>query len=110
MGPENCHLNARVYTAIKKSSLITSKNVLINVFPGDAVYGNLTRGGYNIAAITDNNASALSQFPDAPVVGTAREVAEVSDVIITSLPKPPNVRDAFEGKDGILAGNKKNGL
>ena len=67
------------------------------------MFGNLTRCGYQISAITDSTASVCGRF-DAPEVGTAREVAEVSDVIITSLPKPPNVKAAFEGKDGILAG------
>ena len=38
---------------------------------------------------------------------TAREVAELSDVVVSGLPKPPHVKAAFEGPDGILAGVKK---
>jgi len=33
-----------------------------------------------------------------------REVAECSDVVITGLPKPPHVKQMFEGDDGLLAG------
>jgi 3-hydroxyisobutyrate dehydrogenase-like beta-hydroxyacid dehydrogenase len=39
---------------------------------------------------------------------SAREAAETSDVVITSLPRPEHVTAAFAGEDGILAGTNSN--
>ena len=41
------------------------------------------------------------------ILGSAREVAAESDVVVTGLPKPPDVRRVFEGADGLLAGMDK---
>lgn len=41
---------------------------------------------------------------------TSREVAENSDIVVTGLPKPPDVKDCFEGPDGLLAGLSKNSV
>ena len=38
------------------------------------------------------------------ILRSAREVAAESDVVVTGLPKPPDVRRVFEGADGLLAG------
>ena len=35
---------------------------------------------------------------------TPRKVTESSDIIITALPRPINVKEASEGNDGILKG------
>jgi 3-hydroxyisobutyrate dehydrogenase len=41
---------------------------------------------------------------------SSKEVAEVSDTIITMLPSSPNVREAILGKDGVIAGIKKGSI
>ena len=73
---------------------------------GDAVFHNLNRNGFKVTAIMDVDNSICSKY-DTVVKNTAREVAEASDVVITGLPKPPNVIAAFEGNDGLLAGFKE---
>jgi len=72
---------------------------------GTAVTNNLMRKGYNVTAITDIKPELCSGFPEnIKVVNTAREVASNSDVIVSGLPKPPHVKEMFDGKDGLLAG------
>ena len=55
----------------------------------------------------DVNTGITGKYKNTEVKKTAREVAEATDVVITGLPKPPNVKDAFNGPDGMLAGMKK---
>ena len=38
------------------------------------------------------------------ILRSAREVAAECDVVVTGLPKPPDVRRVFEGAEGLLAG------
>lgn len=38
------------------------------------------------------------------VASSPREVVEECDVIVSALPKPVHIKEAFEGDDGILAG------
>jgi 3-hydroxyisobutyrate dehydrogenase len=72
---------------------------------GEAVLKNFLREGINVCAISDIDQSRCAGYPSSiKVAKTNREVAEMSDVIVSSLPKPPHVRQAFEGSDGILAG------
>lgn len=51
---------------------------------GNAVCHNLLRNGYQVAAITDIKAEKCQGFPSSIAVkGSAREVAEVSDIVVS---------------------------
>ena len=53
---------------------------------GTAVANNLLRKGFLVSAITDIKPELCQGFPDSvKVVDTAKEVAELSDVIVTGL-------------------------
>ena len=38
------------------------------------------------------------------MASSPREVIEECDIIVSALPKPVHIKEAFEGDDGILAG------
>lgn len=72
---------------------------------GQAVGHNLARSGFKVVAAYDVDKAMLASMPKEMVrVSTPREVVERSDVVVTGLPRPPNVVAAAEGPDGILAG------
>merc|ERR1711936_680270 len=59
----------------------------------------------NVANIMDIKPELCRGFPESiQVLKTPREVALESDVIISGLPKPPHVKEMFDGSDGLLAG------
>merc|ERR1719369_2412910 len=59
---------------------------------GNAVCNNLLRKGYTVTAITDIKPDNCKGYPESIAVkGTAREVAEMSDIVVSGLPKPPHV-------------------
>lgn len=68
---------------------------------------NLIKAGFALTVrgrrkpIVDELVSAGAMSADSP-----REVAEVSDVVITMLPDSPDVREVVTGEDGILSGAK----
>jgi len=72
---------------------------------GNAVANNLLKKGYEVTAINDIIPDLCKGYPDSvKVVQTPAEVAQLSNVIVTGLPKPPHVKTVFEGADGLLAG------
>merc|ERR1712215_317175 len=72
---------------------------------GTAVTNNLLRNGFTVSGVMDVKAELCQGYPDnVKVVSTPREVADISDVVVTGLPKPPHVREMFYGTDGLLAG------
>jgi len=72
---------------------------------GTAVTNNLLRNGFVVSAVTDIKTELCNGYPESiKVVSTPKEVADVSDVIVTGLPKPPHVKQVFEGPNGLLAG------
>eukprot|EP00093_Oithona_nana_P001212 01212.XXX_4016_2589_1 [CDS] Oithona nana genome sequencing. len=74
---------------------------------GNAVCHNLLRKGYKVTAINDIKTENCQGYPETiQIKETAREVAEISDVVVSGLPKPPDVLKAASGSDGILAGLK----
>jgi len=98
---QNCILVRRFSGAAKdaKIGLVGMGHV------GTAVTNNLTRNGFNVAAIMDIKPDLCRGYPEnISVKNTPREVAEASDIIISGLPKPPHVKAMFEGGDGLLAG------
>ncbi len=50
------------------------------------------------------------QFPQVGIAGTAREVAEASDIVITMLPSGREVREIVLADDGLLKGFRPGGL
>jgi len=78
---------------------------------GKAVCNNLLRNGHTVVAMTDIVPDNCAGFPDSiAVMGTAREVAETADIVVSGLPKPPHVLAAATGPDGILEGLQHGGI
>src|SRR3712207_9247926 len=73
---------------------------------------NLMRAGYELALYnrTRKKAEALARGGAAEVASSPREVAERSDVTITMLPAPPDVKEVIMGEDGLLEGSKEGSL
>jgi len=72
---------------------------------GTAVANNLLGKGFQVSAIMDIKKDLCKGYPaDIKVVDTPAEVAMFSDVIVSGLPKPPHVKQMFEGPGGLLAG------
>ncbi|KVI03458.1 probable 3-hydroxyisobutyrate dehydrogenase, mitochondrial [Cynara cardunculus var. scolymus] len=72
---------------------------------GSRMASNLIKAGYNVA-VHDINLSVIKMFSDKgiSVKGSPREVAEMSDVVITMLPSPSHVLDVYTGPNGLLNG------
>jgi len=72
---------------------------------------NLLKAGYKVYGF-DINSQAIEQFKKEGGVGlaTAKEVAEQSDIIMTSLPTPQVVELVYRSEQGILHHAKKGSL
>ncbi|WP_285399772.1 NAD(P)-dependent oxidoreductase [Lysinibacillus sp. fls2-241-R2A-57] len=72
---------------------------------------NLLKAGYTVYGF-DTNSKAMEQFIDEGGVGlaTAKEVAEQSDIIMTSLPTPQIVEQVYKSEQGIIHHAKKGSL
>lgn len=74
---------------------------------GSGMAANIHKAGFSMTIndLREDNASPLlaagAEWADTP-----RAVAEASDVVLTSLPGPPEVRQVALGKDGLLEGLK----
>jgi 3-hydroxyisobutyrate dehydrogenase-like beta-hydroxyacid dehydrogenase len=66
---------------------------------------NLMKKGYSLT-VFDIKSGAMKRLKEkgASVARSPMDVAERSDIILTSLPSSPNVRSAVIGKDGIVEG------
>jgi len=74
---------------------------------GQVLTNNLLRGGHyvNIYDINPCAVSALQEkHPTARSVPTSADLAKMSDIVLTCLPRPEHVNDAMHGADGLLAG------
>ncbi|MFJ5561881.1 NAD(P)-dependent oxidoreductase [Lysinibacillus xylanilyticus] len=72
---------------------------------------NLLKAGYEVFGF-DTNSQAMEQFKNEGGVGlaTAKEVAEQSDIIMTSLPTPQVVEQVYRSEQGIMHHAKKGSL
>ncbi|MFJ8089791.1 NAD(P)-dependent oxidoreductase [Lysinibacillus sp. NPDC095746] len=72
---------------------------------------NLLKAGYKVYGF-DTNSQAVGQFKKEGGVGlpTAKEVAEQSDIIMTSLPTPQVVEQVYKAEQGIMHHAKKGSL
>ncbi|KAL2945370.1 putative 3-hydroxyisobutyrate dehydrogenase mitochondrial [Bienertia sinuspersici] len=70
---------------------------------GSRMAMNLLNSGYRVC-VHDMNGAAVKQFLDkgVPSKETPKEVAEVSDVVITMLPSSKHVMDVYMGQNGLL--------
>src|ERR671913_1595391 len=64
---------------------------------------NLIAAGYDLVAYNRTREKA-EELDGATVVGSPREVAENSDIVITMLPDSPQVEEVLAGEDGVLEG------
>lgn len=72
---------------------------------GTAVANNLLRHGFQVTAIMDIQPKLCQGFPQSiKVVDSPKEVAQLSDVVVTGLPKPSHVKEMFYGDSGLLKG------
>jgi 2-hydroxy-3-oxopropionate reductase len=78
---------------------------------GAAMAGNLLEAGHELVVHnrTRTKAEQLMSY-GARVADSPREVAEVSDIIITMLPGPPEVEEVVAGQGGLLEGAREGAL
>jgi 2-hydroxy-3-oxopropionate reductase len=78
---------------------------------GAAMAGNLLEAGHELVVHnrTRTKAEQLISY-GARVADSPREVAEVSDIIITMLPGPPEVEEVVAGEGGLLEGATRGSL
>ncbi|MCK5155114.1 MAG: 2-hydroxy-3-oxopropionate reductase [Spirochaetales bacterium] len=66
---------------------------------------NLCKAGYELVVFDINEAPVKELAEAGAVVGaSSKDVAQMSEIIITMLPNSPHVREVVTGKDGILEG------
>lgn len=73
---------------------------------------NLIEAGYDLVLHnrTQSKAEELAEEAGGVAVGTSREVAEQTDIVITCLPDSPDVEAVVEGEDGVLGGIRPGAL
>ncbi|HHT80934.1 MAG TPA: 2-hydroxy-3-oxopropionate reductase [Spirochaetales bacterium] len=78
---------------------------------GKPMAKNLLEAGYSLT-VNDLNKGAVDELvaAGAKSLPTAKEVAAVSDVIITMLPNSPHVKEVVLGKGGVIEGAKPNSI
>ncbi len=78
---------------------------------GGPMAKNLMEAGHELVLYNRTREKAEELAGDGTeVVGSPKEVAEQSDIIITMLPDSPQVEEVLTGKDGVLAGIKEGAL
>ena len=75
---------------------------------GSAMVENLQARGYSLTIVANRSRSAIDAAVErgASEVGTAREVAEQSDIIMLCMDTSANVEARMRGTDGVIAGLK----
>jgi 2-hydroxy-3-oxopropionate reductase len=76
---------------------------------GAAMAGNLLEAKHELVVHTRTKAEQLISY-GALVADSPREVAQVSDIIITMLPGPPEVDEVIAGEGGLLEGAREGSL
>lgn len=72
---------------------------------GRPMANNLLKAGHDLTVTTSSPEKAAEfEAAGASVVGTPREVAAASEVVITMLPNTPQVREVALGEDGVAEG------
>jgi 2-hydroxy-3-oxopropionate reductase len=75
---------------------------------GKPMAKNLLKAGYQLV-VYDRNTSAVKEVvaAGASEASSSKDIAAVSDVVITMLPNSPHIKSAVLDKDGVLEGAKK---
>ncbi len=78
---------------------------------GKPMAKNLLKAGYSLT-VNDLNKNSVEELvaAGAKSLPSAKEVAAVSDVIITMLPNSPHVKEVVLGKGGVIEGAKPNSI
>lgn len=65
---------------------------------------NLLKAGFHLTVVGGHAKAAVEELrgAGATVVGTPREVAAATDLVVTCLPDTPDVREVVAGPDGVL--------
>jgi len=74
---------------------------------GNALIKNLQKQNFNVRSILDIDETKCQGF-SCNTAPNPRDLVSEVDIVITALPKPPHIKEAFEGVDGILAGFDEN--
>jgi 3-hydroxyisobutyrate dehydrogenase len=69
---------------------------------------NLLKAGFQVTVCGHNDFAPIKELESkgAVVVGSAREVAAASEVVVTCLPDSPQVEQVIAGADGLLSGSQ----
>lgn len=75
---------------------------------GKPMAKNLLKAGYDLV-VNDINKDAVNELVKAGAASAAspKEIAELSDVIITMLPNSPHVKTVVLGEGGVIEGAKE---
>jgi 3-hydroxyisobutyrate dehydrogenase len=76
---------------------------------GKPMAANLLKTGFPVVICAHRNQGPVEELASkgATVVGTAREVAERCDTVVTCLPDAPEVEEVVVGPNGLLAGARR---
>ena len=78
---------------------------------GSSIAFNLLRSGQKLTSVYDIHSEALADIPENVVrANSPKELAEMSDVVLTALPTPPHVREVMLGQGGVLSGLQAGGI
>ena len=79
----NIRLRFRIFCHI--AILSTTDFTAISLLSGDCLFNNLGRNGFKVSTVTDIDLAKCDKYKSASalVVGSAKEVAEASDVILS---------------------------
>ena len=75
---------------------------------GKPMASNLLKAGFKVFIAPHVNMAPVKELEiqGATVVGTPKEVAAISDVVVTCLPNSPEIEEVVLGTNGLLAGAK----
>lgn len=77
---------------------------------GEAVAKNVLKNGYNLAAVCDLDTTKMNNYPEHMRQGSLKKLTEETDVVVTALGTPADVKKAMGADDGILNGIHKNSV
>ncbi|CAN5121498.1 2-hydroxy-3-oxopropionate reductase [soil metagenome] len=77
---------------------------------GKPMAKHLLKAGHPVYILSSSSSAGELKNEGATLVGTSREVASNSEVIITMLPDSPQVESVVLGEDGVMEGIKKGSI
>ena len=106
------------FSALRASSRLSSTGIAhprIGIIGLGNLGSNLAhhflRSRQRLTSVHDIRPEALADIPDSITrANSPRELAEMSDVVLTALPIPSDVRQVMTGQDGVLSGLQPGGV